>query len=69
MLTRLELLRISDRILAAAAALLPAELRTLDAIHLASAQQLGSDLSRVVTYDERMRTAAQVLGCQVAAPS
>jgi uncharacterized protein len=68
-LGRLELIRISDRILATAAALLPTELRTLDAIHLATAQQLGSDLARVVTYDERLRAAAQAVGCRVAAPS
>jgi uncharacterized protein len=42
-LARLELIRISDRILAAAGSLLPAELRMLDAIHLATAQQLGGD--------------------------
>jgi uncharacterized protein len=67
-LSLLELIRISDRILAAAGALLPAELRTLDAIHLATAQQLGSDLARLVTYDERMRAAAAANGCAVAAP-
>ena len=68
-LARLELIRVSDRILVTAAALLPAELRTLDAIHLATARELGSDLARVVTYDDRMRAAAQEVGCQVAAPS
>jgi predicted nucleic acid-binding protein len=68
-LARLELIRISDRILVAAGALLPGELRTLDAIHLATAQQLGSDLARVVTYDERLRTAARTVGCPVAVPS
>jgi predicted nucleic acid-binding protein len=67
-LARLELVRVSDRVLAAAGTLLPAELRTLDAIHLATAQQLGSDLARVVTCDERMRAAAQAAGCSVAAP-
>lgn len=67
-LVRLELIRISDRILAAAGALLPAELRTLDAIHLATAQQLGRDLARLITYDERMRAAATAVGCPVAAP-
>lgn len=65
---RLELIRVSDRILGAAAALSPPELRTLDAIHLATAQQLGSDLARVVTYDERLRAAATAIGCRVAAP-
>jgi uncharacterized protein len=67
-LTRLELIRVSDRLLTAAGSLLPVELRTLDAIHVATAQQLGSDLARVVTYDERMRAAAQAVGCSVAAP-
>jgi uncharacterized protein len=67
-LTRLELIRVSDRLLTAAGSLLPVELRTLDAIHVATAQQLGSDLARVVTYDDRMRAAAQAVGCSVAAP-
>jgi len=67
-LAQLELIRVSDRILAAAGALLPAELRTLDAIHLASALQLGSDLARIVTYDERLRAAARSTGCATAAP-
>jgi uncharacterized protein len=67
-IARLELIRISDRILATAGQLLPAELRTLDAIHLATALELGGDLARVITYDERMRTAATAIGCSVAAP-
>lgn len=67
-LARLELIRISDRVLAAASQLLPAELRTLDAIHLAAAHQLGSDLARIVTYDERLRAAAEATGSSVAAP-
>jgi predicted nucleic acid-binding protein len=68
MLARLELIRISDRILAAAGSLLPAELRTLDAIHLATALELGGDLARIVTYDGRLHTAAVAAGCPVAAP-
>jgi uncharacterized protein len=68
-LSRLELIRINDRILAAAGSLLPPELPTLDAIHLATAQQLEADLARLVTYDERMGTAARELGCPVVAPS
>ena len=64
----IRMIRISDTILTLAGSLLPAELRTLDAIHLATAQQLGSDLARIVTYDERMRTAATAIGCPLAAP-
>ena len=67
-LARLELIRISDRILAAAGSLLPAELRILDAIHLATALELGSDLARIVTYDQRLRAAAGAAGYPVAAP-
>lgn len=67
-LSRLELIRVGDRILAAAGTLLPAELRTLDAIHLAIALQLGVDLARVVTYDERLYAAAEAIGCPVVAP-
>jgi predicted nucleic acid-binding protein len=44
-------------------------IRTLDAIHLATAQLLGADLRAVVTYDERMAAAASTLGLGVVAPS
>lgn len=68
-LARLDLLRVNDRILNAAGALLPDNLRSLDAIHLATAQQLGSDLARVVTYDERMSDAAGHVGLKTASPT
>jgi predicted nucleic acid-binding protein len=45
--------------------LLPAELRSLDAIHLATAQELGDDLKVLVTYDERMAAAARQLGYRI----
>jgi predicted nucleic acid-binding protein len=57
-LARVELLRLSDRVLDAAGLLAPADLRSLDAIHLASAEQLGSDIRGFVTYDERLAIAA-----------
>src|SRR6184192_2176785 len=41
-LRRVELARVSDRVLAAAGTLLPHDLRSLDAIHLATAQQFGA---------------------------
>ncbi len=68
-LARLDLLRVSDRLLDAAARLPPTELRSLDAIHLATVEQLGASVARVVTYDERMSAAAEALGWTVAAPS
>lgn len=68
-LARVDQVRINDRALDAAGAMLPVELRSLDAIHLATAQQLGADLARVVTYDQRMTVAARQLGLMVARPS
>lgn len=68
-LDRVELIRVNDRILNAAAMLLPVEVRSLDAIHLATARQLEADLGRVVTYDERMLNAARQLGIRTAAPT
>jgi predicted nucleic acid-binding protein len=68
-LADLDLLRVDNRVLDLAGALLPFELRTLDAIHLATAQRLGVDLARLCTYDGRMRDAAEELGIAVIAPS
>jgi uncharacterized protein len=67
-LARLDLVRVNDRVLEAAGELLPAELRSLDAIHLATARQVGSDLGHLVTYDDRMLNAARLLGLATAAP-
>jgi predicted nucleic acid-binding protein len=68
-LARVELLRVSDRVLEAAGLLAPADLGSLDAIHLASAEQLGSDLRGFVTYDERLATAAAARGLRVIRPA
>jgi uncharacterized protein len=68
-LARVNLVRINDRILDAAGTMPPAALRSLDAIHLATAQQLGTDLARIVTYDDRMAAAANQLGLTVARPT
>ena len=68
-LARVDLIRINDRILTTAGTMLPAELRSLDAIHLATAQQLGADLGRIITYDERMAEAATALGWSLAQPA
>jgi uncharacterized protein len=68
-LNRVDLVRINDRVLSLAATLLPIDLRSLDAIHLATATRLGADLGDVVTYDARMATAANAMGFRVSAPS
>ena len=67
-LADLDLARVNDRVLMDAAALEPVELRTLDAIHLATARLLGNELSVLVTYDDRMLAAAAQLGIRTAAP-
>ncbi|CAN5773825.1 type II toxin-antitoxin system VapC family toxin [soil metagenome] len=46
----------------------PMGIRTLDAIHLASASAAGEDLVGVITYDERMSDAARALGLPALAP-
>ncbi|GAA4848588.1 type II toxin-antitoxin system VapC family toxin [Luteimicrobium xylanilyticum] len=46
----------------------PTTLRSLDAIHLASALQLGDELDALVTYDERLAAAAEAYGVVVVAP-
>lgn len=67
-LQRIDLVRVNDRILNAAGTLRPPELRSLDAIHLATAQELGDDLKTLVTYDDRMVAAAKWLGCRTVQP-
>lgn len=52
-----------------AALLDPPELRTLDAIHLASALSLGDDLEHVITYDRRLAEAAASLGLHTLSPA
>jgi uncharacterized protein len=63
-----DLIALPRRVFAAAAALGGPAVRMLDALHLAMALELGSDLTGLVTYDERMLAAAVALGVQVTAP-
>lgn len=51
-----------------AATLETVTLRTLDALHLASASSLGDAVKAVVAYDERLLNAAEVLGISTASP-
>ena len=67
-LRRVDLIGIDDRILDAAGTLEPKVLRTLDAIHLATAMAVGDDREAIVTYDERMIDAARLLGLPTATP-
>jgi predicted nucleic acid-binding protein len=46
-------------LLDSAGAIQPPSLRTLDAIHLATALELGGDLSVLIAYDTRLLAAAR----------
>jgi uncharacterized protein len=66
---RIALIPMDDAILIRAARLEPASLRTLDAIHLATAWTLGTDLAGLVTYDGKLAEAAVNVGFDVLAPA
>jgi len=68
LLDDLVIVGLEPEIAAVAASIGPATLRTLDAIHLASAAALGADLEAFVTYDRRLAEAARALGMPVASP-
>jgi hypothetical protein len=68
LLDDLMIVGLEPEIAAAAATIGPPTLRTLDAIHLASAAALGADLEAFVTYDRRLAEAARALGMRVASP-
>ena len=60
---------IDDHVLDMAAELEPARLRTLDAIHLATALRVRQDLDAFITYDRRLGEAASRAGLSVEAPA
>lgn len=64
----LALLPIDAAIIATAARLKPPALRSLDAIHVATALSLGDDLGVLIAYDARLLDAARHHGIQVSAP-
>ena len=68
-LRRVDLVAVNDGILDAAGILAPRILRTLDAIHLATALAVGDDLASVITYDHRMAEGARLLGLPTASPA
>ena len=67
-LSRVDLVRVNDPVLAQAGTMSPVELRSLDAIHLATAGRIGTDLAEIVTYDQRMAAAALAMGYKVSSP-
>ena len=66
---RIGLVGIDAAVLNLAADLEPQELRTPDAIHLATALSVGEELGGLISYDERLSRAASSSGIPVLAPS
>lgn len=66
-LRRCALVVVSDRLLRQAASLTSREIRTLDAIHLASAAHVRAD--ELVTYDRRLTAGAATHGLAATAPN
>lgn len=68
LLRRVVLLPLSQATREAAYRVGPTELRTLDAIHLATALSQEAEASAIFTYDQRLAEASSNAGLQVLAP-
>ncbi len=62
-------INLDEGIAVIAAALRPGSLRSLDAIHLASAISIGEELDGFITYDVRLADAARAAGLTVVVPA
>ncbi|HEV2954363.1 MAG TPA: type II toxin-antitoxin system VapC family toxin [Candidatus Dormibacteraeota bacterium] len=62
------LIELDRSLLDRAGTLAPADLRSLDAIHIAAALSIGTDLAELVTYDARMAAAARGQGLITISP-
>lgn len=60
---------VTGAVLYAASRLPPGVLRSLDAIHVATAMLAGAALDHIITYDKRMVVAAEIAGLETASPS
>ncbi|MGO9558986.1 MAG: type II toxin-antitoxin system VapC family toxin [Acidimicrobiales bacterium] len=69
LLAGIDLLAIDRSIVEQAAMVTPNELRSLDAIHLASALSVKAHLTAFVVYDNRLRSAALQAGIGVESPA
>lgn len=63
------LLPLHDALLEVATSLEPPKLRSLDAIHLATALSVRDDIGAFFTYDDRLAVAAEDAGFEVVRPS
>ena len=67
-LARINRIGIDTAIRGVASQLSEPHLRSLDAIHLATAMQFGAVVDHFVTYDKRLLAAASAMGLPVASP-
>jgi predicted nucleic acid-binding protein len=65
----IDLLPVDRAIVEKAASLVPTELRSLNAIHLASALSVKTHLTALVAYDSRLCSAATDSGIEVVSPA
>ncbi len=68
-LESVDLVALGPAVIVAARTLESRSLRALDAIHLASALELGDELEEFVVYDRRLADAARALGLTVIVPA
>ena len=68
MLQAVTLVGITEDIRRRAGRIRPASLRTVDAIHLATALSFGNELETMIVYDRRLFDAARAIGLGVLAP-
>ncbi|GAA4386007.1 type II toxin-antitoxin system VapC family toxin [Tsukamurella soli] len=63
-----DMIPLTESVITLAETIGPPTLRSLDAIHLAAAKQVESELTAFVTYDHRLRAACDEVGLYVASP-
>ena len=69
LLRSVHLIRIDEPLLDRAGDLHPPDLRSLDAIHLAAALALSTDIGVMFAYDNRLKLAAEAFGIEVDSPA
>lgn len=68
-LDTVNVIQLKESVLHRAASLQPPALRSLDAVHLASALQIRADLTAFVAYDQRLHDAALDAGLPAVRPN
>lgn len=69
LLRAVHMIRVDEPLLDRAGELDPPDLRSLDAIHLAAALGLSTDMGIMFVYDARLKQAAEACGIEVDSPT